>query len=76
MAEAIAKNTALLESAAADVASFAVPAGSLEARLGAIREGFDGRMAIYAENVATGESFAVDADSAYETFSVIERVTS
>jgi len=72
VAEAIAKNTALLESAAADVASFAVPAGSLEARLRAIREGFDGRMAIYAENVGTGESFAVDADSAYETFSVIK----
>ena len=49
-----------------------MPAGSLEERLRAIREGFDGRMAIYAENVATGESFAIDADSAYETFSVIK----
>jgi beta-lactamase class A len=72
VAEAIAKNTALVESAAADVSSFAVPAGSVEERLRAIREGFDGRMAIYAENVATGESFAIDADSAYETFSVIK----
>lgn len=72
VAEAIAKNTALIESAAADVSSFAVPSGSLEERLRAIREGFDGRMAIYAENVATGESFAIDADSAYETFSVIK----
>lgn len=72
VAEAIAKNTALIESAAADVSSFALPAGSLEERLRAIRAGFDGRMAIYAENVATGESFAVDADSAYETFSVIK----
>ena len=72
VAEAIAKNTALIESAAADVSSFAVPAGSLEERLRGIRERFDGRMAIYAENVATGESFAIDADSAYETFSVIK----
>jgi N-acetylated-alpha-linked acidic dipeptidase len=72
VAEAIAKNTALLDSAAADLASSAVAAGSLEERLRAIREGFDGRMAIYAENVATGESVAVDADSAYETFSVIK----
>ena len=72
VADAIAKNTALIESAAADVSSFAVPAGSLEERLRAIREGFDGRMAIYAEDVATGESFAIDADSAYETFSVIK----
>lgn len=72
VAEAIAKNTALLESAAADVSTFAVSAGSLEERLRAIREGFDGRMAIYTENVATGESFAIDADSSYETFSVIK----
>ena len=72
VADAIARNTALIETAAADVSSFAVPAGSLEERLRAIREGFDGRMAIYAENVATGESFAIDADSAYETFSVIK----
>jgi N-acetylated-alpha-linked acidic dipeptidase len=72
VAEAIAKNTALIDGAAADVSSSAVPAGSLEDRLRAIREDFDGRMAIYAENVATGESFAIDADSAYETFSVIK----
>jgi N-acetylated-alpha-linked acidic dipeptidase len=72
VAEAIAKNTALLESAAGELSSFGAPAGSLEGRLRSIRERFDGRMAVYAENVATGESVAIDADASYETFSVIK----
>ena len=48
------------------------PADSLESRLRAIRDGVDGRMAIYVENVATGERVAIDADPSYETFSVIK----
>jgi hypothetical protein len=31
----------------------------------------DGRIAIYVENVTTGERVAIDADASYETFSVI-----
>jgi beta-lactamase class A len=45
---------------------------SLASRLLPIRDRFDGRMAIYVENVATGETLGIDADSEYETFSVIK----
>jgi len=47
-------------------------ASPLEAALRAVRETVDGRMAIYVENLATGERVAIDADSAFETFSVIK----
>jgi beta-lactamase class A len=74
--EAIERNADLLERAAADVGEAAAGAAprlaSLEARLLKIHDRFDGRMAIYAENVATGETLAIDADSEYETFSVIK----
>jgi N-acetylated-alpha-linked acidic dipeptidase len=69
---AIAKNTALLEAAAREVESFAAPADSLLGQLEAIRAGFDGRMAVYAKNLATGETTALDPDAPYETFSVIK----
>jgi len=72
VAEALENNAALLRSAATDLESFAPPTGSLAAKLRAVREGFDGRMAIYVENLGTGERVAVDADSIYETFSVIK----
>src|SRR5262249_50187620 len=72
VAAAIAKNTALLEAAGREVESFAAPADSLQGRLEAIRAGFDGRMAVYAKNLATGGTTALDADAAYETFSVIK----
>jgi len=72
VASAIAWNTKLLESAAEDLSAFALPAESLEAKLSRIRGNFDGRMGIYAENLATGEAAASDADSLYETFSVIK----
>jgi N-acetylated-alpha-linked acidic dipeptidase len=72
VADAIAKNTALLESAALKLSAFAPATESLEGKLRAIRESFDGRMAIYARNVATGETTAIDADATYETFSVIK----
>lgn len=68
--DAITRNTALTDAIAADL-----PPGSptsLEARVREVRDTVDGRMAIYVENVATGERVAIDADSSYETFSVIK----
>jgi N-acetylated-alpha-linked acidic dipeptidase len=70
LADALARNTVLLDAAAAELP--APDRSPLEARLRAIREGVDGRMGIYAESLATGERVAIDADSAYETFSVIK----
>jgi hypothetical protein len=71
VANAVERNTAL-----ADDLSAALPppgaATSLEARLRAVRDAVDGRLAIYVENVVTGERVAIDADSSYETFSVIK----
>jgi N-acetylated-alpha-linked acidic dipeptidase len=69
---AIAKNAALLESAAKDLAGYAPAPGSLEGKLRGIRERFDGRMGIYVKNLEVGERVAIDADSVYETFSVIK----
>ena len=37
-----------------------------------IRQGFPGDMAVYMKNLKTGEEIAIDADSIYETFSVIK----
>jgi N-acetylated-alpha-linked acidic dipeptidase len=72
VAAAIEKNTKLADDAVRLLDAFAAPAGSLEARLREIRGRVDGRMAVYVENVATGETVAIDADSPYETFSVIK----
>jgi beta-lactamase class A len=72
VAAAIEKNAALTDAAAKDLEAFSPSAGSLEAMLQKIRDNFDGRMAIYMENVATGESLGIDADAPYETFSVIK----
>ena len=47
-------------------------AAALEAKLRAVREQVDGRMAIYVQHLGTGETVAIDADSAFETFSVIK----
>lgn len=69
---AIAKNEALLAAAADRLAASAPPPETLEARLRAIRDRVDGRMAVYVENLATREQVAIDADSEYETFSVIK----
>jgi N-acetylated-alpha-linked acidic dipeptidase len=68
---AIMRNAALL-SAAAERLSPSAPADSLESRLRAIRDGVDGRMAVYVEHLRTGEQVAIDADAEYETFSVIK----
>lgn len=69
--DALARNTALADAAAADLPSGAAPM-SLESRLRQVRDEVDGRLAVYVENVATGERVAIDADSPYETFSVIK----
>jgi beta-lactamase class A len=68
---AIARNATLADTMAALLPP-AAKEGSLEAQLRQVRDGVDGRMAIYVENVATGERVAIDADSVYETFSVIK----
>jgi beta-lactamase class A len=44
----------------------------LKSQLQKIRQGFPGDMAIYMKNLKTGEEIALDADSIYETFSVIK----
>jgi len=44
----------------------------LERQLSAVRQKFPGDMAIYMKNLANGEEIALDADSVYETFSVIK----
>ncbi len=72
VAAALEKNTRLAEDAARLLDAYAPEAGSLEAQLREIRDKVDGRMALYVENLATGETVAIDADSSYETFSVIK----
>ena len=44
----------------------------LERQLSAVRQKFPGDMAIYMKNLANGDEIALDADSVYETFSVIK----
>jgi len=44
----------------------------LRSQLQNIRQGFPGDMAVYMKNLKTGEEIALDADSIYETFSVIK----
>jgi beta-lactamase class A len=41
-------------------------------RITAIRASFAGDLAVFARHLGTGETFALDADSVYETFSVIK----
>ena len=69
--DAIARNVALLDEAAALLPQ-AAPAESLEAKLRRVRETVDGRMAIYVEDLTSREVVAIDADAVYETFSVIK----
>ncbi len=44
----------------------------LKSQLQGIRQGFPGDMAVYMKNLKTGEEISLDADSVYETFSVIK----
>jgi beta-lactamase class A len=52
--------------------SGAGPSGDWRGRIAAIREAFPGDMAVFAKHLGTGETLAIDADTAYETFSVIK----
>jgi beta-lactamase class A len=44
----------------------------LERQLASIRSSFKGDMAVYMKHLKTGEEIALDADTVYETFSVIK----
>jgi beta-lactamase class A len=44
----------------------------LRQKIQSIRKTFPGDMAVYMKNVRTGEEIALDADSTYETFSIIK----
>ncbi|HET9995393.1 MAG TPA: serine hydrolase [Candidatus Acidoferrum sp.] len=44
----------------------------LKSQIQTIRQGFPGDMAVYMKNLKTGEELALDADSVYETFSIIK----
>jgi beta-lactamase class A len=48
------------------------PPVQLEHELSRIQQAFPGNMAIYMKNLANGEEIALDADTVYETFSVIK----
>lgn len=50
----------------------AVRSAQLERELSSLRQSFPGNMAIYMKNLANGDVVALDADSLYETFSVIK----
>jgi len=70
---ALARNTALVADLARDLgASRAERLAHLEARLATLREAFPGDMAIYLKHLGSGDEIALDADSVYETFSVIK----
>lgn len=69
--EALLRNVKLTFGLAAELRPMPAPP-TLESRLREVRDRVDGRMAIYVEHVATGERVAIDADSSYETFSVIK----
>jgi beta-lactamase class A len=44
----------------------------LQCQLSRLRQGFPGNMAIYMKNLANGDEIALDADTIYETFSVVK----
>ncbi len=48
------------------------PPAQLEHKLSLLRQRFPGNMAIYMKNLASGDEITMDADSVYETFSVIK----
>jgi len=52
--------------------SKAQPPAKLERELSGLRRTFPGDMAIYMKNLANGDEIALDADSVYETFSVVK----
>ncbi len=56
----------------AQEASKAHPPAQLERELSRLRQRFPGNMAIYMKNLANGDEIALDADTVYETFSVVK----
>ena len=70
--DALARNTALLDAASARLLPPGATTETLESRVRTIRDRVDGRMAVYVEHLGTGERVAIDADTEYETFSVIK----
>jgi beta-lactamase class A len=56
----------------AQEASKAHPPAQLERELSRLRQGSPGNMAIYMKNLANGDEIALDADTVYETFSVVK----
>jgi len=48
------------------------PASDWREKVAAIRASFPGDMAVYARHLKSGETLALDADTVYETFSVIK----
>jgi beta-lactamase class A len=44
----------------------------MRSQIESIRSGFPGNMAVYMKNLQTGEEITIDADSTFETFSVIK----
>jgi beta-lactamase class A len=64
--------------AATSAAQTATQAGGAESlsqlrdELQAIRQAFPGQISVYMKNLSTGEEIALDADTVYETFSVIK----
>lgn len=71
VADALARTTALADAILAELPP-SMTSNALESRLREVRDEVDGRLAVYVENVRTGERVAIDADSSYETFSVIK----
>jgi beta-lactamase class A len=66
---------AFATTAAAQSATQAAAAESLNQlrdELQAIRRAFPGQMSVYMKNLSTGDEIAFDADTVYETFSVIK----
>ena len=70
--DALTRNTALLDEASARLLPPGATTDTLESRVRTIRDRVDGRMAVYVEHLGTGERVAIDADTEYETFSVIK----
>lgn len=77
--EALQRNAALVYGLAEELrrgssppAAAPPPLAGLEATLAEMRRDFPGDMAVYMKNLATGDEIDLDADSVYETFSVIK----
>jgi beta-lactamase class A len=77
LASALQKNTALLNQAADALEGSASKGATanlepLEVQIAKIRQAFPGDMAVYMKNLVNGQELAIDADTIYETFSVIK----